>query len=79
MVRVVSAFKIANSVGSEWVPGGPKYFDEAAAKAEAERMEKDIGASPGYLRPWPCYLLEIPRERGESMFFDLGNPVSIVR
>ena len=81
MIRVVSAYKIANSVGAEWFPmvgKGPRYFDAGAAEEEARRLEKESCAPPNYLTAYPCFLLEVRSERGETIHFDLGSPVIAV-
>jgi hypothetical protein len=83
MLRIVLGFRITNQQGTRWFDANGeelvRFFDEAEAQREADRMTKEMGASPGYLRAWPCYLLEAPQERGESLFFDLGNAVQIAK
>lgn len=81
MLRIVLAFKIGSPEGAEFfIPNIPeRYFDLDAAKNAAEQANATIGAAAGWLRPWPCTLLESVHERGESLFFDLGSPVRVQR
>jgi hypothetical protein len=81
MLRVIYVFKIANGAGEEWPTDGERkrFVNRETAQNEADRVGKEVGASPGYLRAWPCHILEIPQERGESLFFDLGNAVQVAK
>lgn len=84
MLRVVSAWKIGDPKGvefdhSHWSELPKRFFDEAIAHKTAEQINGTIGASVGYLRPISCFLLEVPHERGESSYFDLGDPVEVGR
>ena len=81
MLRIVLAFRIGNPDGHGFaVPNTPtRYFDLESAKNAAEQANQAIGAPVGWLRPWPCTLLEAMYERGESLFLDLGSPVQVQR
>jgi hypothetical protein len=80
MLRVVGAFKIVNRSGYEFSPG-KRYFDEERADSEAARLNTELcmRGSDTRLRSVPCFLLEVPYERGEPTFFDLGSPVDVQR
>lgn len=54
------------------------HEDEPGAKKEAERLHKEAGIRDWY-KVEPCFLLEMPQEKGPSFFFDLGAPVVIRR
>lgn len=75
-------FKIANSVGSEFAidgSAGLRYESEAECKEAASKKCKEAGAADGYLIAFPIFVLEVPQEKGESAFFDLGTPVPVQR
>lgn len=76
MLRVVSGYRI----GFRWgVPhsSAARFLDESSAK-EAIRKQSEIDDIPidKYI-PMTCFLLELQAEKGASLFFDLGSPVSV--
>jgi hypothetical protein len=82
MIRVVEMFKMANEVGSEWFVDGNlpmRFLDRDECQRQATKLNVEICASPGYLRATACFVLEVSQERGESLFFDLPNPLMVVK
>lgn len=54
-----------------------RHAEQADADGEAERLNRnDCSAVPWY-RAEPCFVLEVPQEKGPSLFFDLGRPVDV--
>ena len=75
-------FKVANSVGSEIAidgSAGLRFENELECSKFAKAKAKSIGAGEGYLIAFPIFVLEVPQEKGESLFFDLGTPVPVQR
>ena len=54
-----------------------RHEDRAAAEAEADRLNRSDGSAVPWYRAEPCFVLEIPQEKGPSLFFDLGRPVDV--
>lgn len=52
------------------------HAEQSDADAEAARLNGADGALNWY-RVEPCFVLEVPQEKGPSLFFDLGQPVAV--
>ena len=70
-------FKVANAEGSEFAEFGTRYANEKDCAARAKELNRELCAASEYLRAVPCFVLEFPQERGNSVFFDLGNPIQV--
>ncbi len=80
MIRVVSAWKIVNRSGYEFQPG-KRWFDLEVVGNEVSKINTDL-CMRGHdtrLREVLCFLLEVQTDRGEPLYFDLGNPVDVQR
>ncbi len=82
MLRIVSMFKIANKYGAEWLPSPRvqlRFLDKSEAQTEIDRISEEARLPIGWLIATSCFALELQSEKGEPVYFDLGNPLVIQR
>jgi hypothetical protein len=75
-MQIVRMFRIVSNAGKEPNDQRERFEDEAVARGVAIVRNREIGARSNYFRAEPCFVLEVPQEKGPSLFFDLGQPIA---